>query len=275
VNRLKPNPGGALSVSRIGFGAMRVLWAGPDQARAVLRRALELGVTLIDTADVYGAGQSELAIADALHPYPRDLVIATKGGQTEVDGRAHPDCRPEHLRAACEDSLRRLRVDTIDLYQLHNPDPDIPLEESLGTLAELQREGKVRLLGASNLFGEQLERALAAAPLVSLQNLYNLRNRRSEHELRTCERHGVAFMPYFPLGAGSLAGDADDVASIAAAHGSTPAQVALAWLLARSPVMLPIPGTTSVEHLEENVAAATLELRDAELELLDAGGEPG
>lgn len=275
MNRLKPSPCGDLSVSRIGFGAMRVFWAGPDRARAVLRRALELGVTLIDTADVYGSGQSELAIADALHPYPRDLVVATKGGQTEVDGTARPNCRPEHLRAACEDSLRRLRLETIDLYQLHNPDPEVPLEESLGTLTELQEEGKVRRLGVSNLFGEQLERALAAAPLVSLQNLYNLRDRTSEQELRICERNGVAFVPYFPLGAGSLAADGAHVARVAAAHESTPAQVALAWLLARSPVMLPIPGTTSVEHLEENVAAATIELRDSELELLDAGGESG
>jgi pyridoxine 4-dehydrogenase len=247
---------------------MRILWAGPGQSRAVLRRALELGVTLIDTADVYGAGQSEMAIADALHPYPDDLVIATKGGQIEVNGAAQPNGRPAHLRAACEASLRRLRLDTIDLYQLHNPDPDVPLEESLGTLLELQQEGKIRRLGVSNVFGEQLELALDVAPVVSLQNLYNVGHRRSEPELRVCERRGVAFMPYSPLGAGTLA-EHEQVAHLAAAHDATSAQVALAWLLTRSPMMLPIPGTTSIEHLEENVAAATLELSEGELVLLE------
>ena len=262
--------GGELTVRRIGFGAMRVLWAGQDQARAVLRRALELGVNLVDTADVYGAGQSELAIASALHPYPQDLVIATKAGQTEVEGRAKPDCRPEHLRAACEASLSRLRVETIDLYQLHNPDPNVPLEDALGTLSELRREGKVRQLGVSNLYGDQVERALAAAPIASLQNLYSLRARTSEAELRFCERHGLAFMPYFPLGSGTLAHGDAGVAGIAAARGSTPAQIALAWLLQRSPAMLPIPGTSSVAHLDENVAAARLRLSDDELALLES-----
>jgi pyridoxine 4-dehydrogenase len=247
---------------------MRILWAGPEQSRAVLSRALDLGVTLIDTADVYGAGQSESAIADALHPYPSDLVIATKGGQIEVNGAAQPDCRPAHLRAACEASLRRLRLETIELYQLHNPDPNVPLEESLGALLELQREGKIRRLGISNVFGDQLDLALETAPVVSLQNLYNVGHRRSEPELRACERRGIAFMPYSPLGAGALV-ERGELAQVAAAHRATPAQIALAWLLARSPAMLPIPGTNSVEHLEANVAAAKLELSEAELDLLD------
>ena len=250
---------------------MRVLGAGLDHARAVLERALELGVNLIDTADVYAGGESERAIADALHPYPEDLVIATKGGQAGVGGEPQPDCRPEHLRAACEASLRRLRLDCIDLYQLHNPDPDVPLEESLGALGELREQGKIRHIGVSNLFGEQLDLALSAAPIVSLQNLYSLENRRAEPELRWCESQGVAFIPYFPLGAGSLAEPKGEAGRIAAVHGMTAAQVALVWLLQRSPAIVPIPGTSSVEHLEENVGAAALRLDDEELSALESG----
>jgi pyridoxine 4-dehydrogenase len=262
--------GGDLTVSRIGLGAMGVLSAGPEQARAVLRRAVALGVNLIDTADVYGGGASEEAIAHALHPYPPDLVIATKGGQTVVDGKAHPDCRPEHLRAACEASLSRLRVERVDLYQLHSPDPAVPFEESLGALSDLRAEGKVHHIGVSNVYGTQLAAAVAAAPIVSLQNLYNVENLRAEPELDVCEQQGLAFIPYFPLGAGSLARAGGELGRVAAARGLTPAQVALAWLLQRSPAVMPIPGTSSLEHLEENVAAAAVELNDEELALLGA-----
>jgi pyridoxine 4-dehydrogenase len=261
--------GGDLVVGRIGLGAMRILAAGPDRAQAVLRRALELGVNMIDTADVYGGGMSEEAIAQALHPYPPELVIATKGGQTVVDGRAHPDCRPEHLRAACEASLRRLRLERIDLYQLHNPDPEIPLEESLGALVALRVEGKIRHIGVSNLFGADLERAESAAPIVSLQNLYSLEKRRSESELRYCEIKGLAFVPYFPLDSGTLAHDDGALGRIASSRGCSPAQIALAWLLQRSPAMVPIPGTSSLEHLEENVKAAGVRLSDDELAQLE------
>jgi pyridoxine 4-dehydrogenase len=266
---------GDLVVGRLGFGAMRVLDAGPDAARAVLRRALELGVNLIDTADVYGGGTSEEAIAHALHPYPAGLVIATKGGQTAREGKAHPDCRPEHLRAACEGSLRRLRLERIDIYQLHNPDPEVPLEESLGTLVSLQREGKIRHIGVSNFFGADLERAASLAPIVSAQNLYSLSNRRSEPEMRYCEAQGPAFMPYFPLGAGELARSDGALGRVASTRRCSPAQVALAWLLQRSPAIVPIPGTSSLEHLEENMSAAALELTDDQLaELEPASSEP-
>lgn len=261
--------GGDLAVGRIGLGSMRILAAGPERAREVLRKALELGVNLIDTADVYGGGTSEEAIAHALHPYPAELVIATKGGQTVVDAKAHPDCRPEHLRAACEGSLRRLRLERIDLYQLHNPDPEVPLEESLGTLVALRDEGKIRHIGVSNLFGDDLERSRSAAPIVSLQNLYSLAGRRSEPELRYCEANGLAFMPYFPLNAGLLAAGDGALGQIASSRGRTPAQIALAWLLQHSPAMVPIPGTSSVEHLQENVEAATVQLTADELAALE------
>jgi pyridoxine 4-dehydrogenase len=241
---------GDLNVCRMGFGAMWMSTANPEPCRALLRRAVELGIDLIDTADTYGNGASELMIAEALHPYPDGLVIATKGGQTVVDGQVIADGTREHLRAACEASLRRLRLDTIDLYQLHMPDPEVPLEESLGALAELRAEGKVREIGGSNLFRENLDLALDAAPLVSLQNQFNIENRNSEHEVGVCEQRGIAFIPYRPLAGGSL---------------GTKAPVALAWLFQRSPTMLPIPGTTSIEHLEQNVAAAQLRLSDDEL----------
>jgi pyridoxine 4-dehydrogenase len=243
---------GGLRVNRIGLGARFV--QDPEHSRPLLRRALQLGVNLIDTADVYG--NSEAAIAGALHPYPEGLVIATKGGQTLVDGRPTADGRPEYLREACERSLKRLRVDTIDVYQLHMPDPDVPLEESVGALAALRDEGKVREIGVSNVFGKQLELARHTAPIVSVQNRYSLMHRDSEAEIAICERDGMAYMPWWPLAGGELAG--------------LGAQRALAWLLRRSPVMLPIPGTTSIEHLEENVAAAAMYLTPEEVAALEA-----
>ena len=257
---------GSLVVNRIGFGARFV--QDPDHHGALLRRALELGVNLIDTADVYG--NSEAAIAGALHPYPEGLTIATKGGQTLVDGTPAGDGRPDYLRAACERSLARLRVDTIDLYQLHMPDPDVPLAESVGALDELRREGKVREIGVSNVFGAQLELARRTAPVVSVQNRLSLKHRQGDAEIAICERDGIAYMPWWPLAGGELAQSAGPLRDVAEAHGATPGQVALAWLLRRSPAMLPIPGTASGEHLEENVAAATLRLSDDDVAALEA-----
>ncbi len=244
---------GDLSVSRIGFGGRWL--SDPEHSRTLLRRALELGVTLIDTADVYG--NSEEIIAQTLHPYPDDLVIATKGGQTHVDGRPTANGERRYLRTACERSLTRLRLDTIAVYQLHMPDPEIPIEDSIGALDELRSEGKIRHIGVSNVFGDQLEAALRTAPIVSVQNRYSLMNRDSEREIEICEREGIAFMPWQPLADGALA-------SIAGP------QVALAWLLQRSPAMLPIPGTTSIDHLEENVTAAGLQLTADEIAALEA-----
>lgn len=237
-----------------------------ENALRVLRRAVELGVNLIDTADSYGPEVSELLVAEALHPYPDGLVIATKGGliHTEV-GRWPTDGRPEHLREACEGSLRRLRLERIDLYQLHRPDPDVPLEESVGELARLRAEGKIRHVGLSNVSVEQLARAQAVVPIASVQNRYSLADRRSEDVLEECERQGLAFFPWYPLAVGDLALPGGSLGRIASARGATPAQVALAWLLARSPVLVPIPGTASVGHLEENVAAGQLELTGDEL----------
>ena len=243
---------GDLTVNRIGLGARFIQDA--EHSRPLLQRALELGVNLIDTADVYG--NSENAIAEALHPYPEGLVIATKGGQTLVDGQPTGDGRPEYLREACERSLQRLRVDTIDLYQLHMPDPNVPLEESVGALDELRREGKVRQIGVSNVFGGQLELARRTAPIVSVQNRYSLMHRDSETEIAICEREGMAYMPWWPLGGGELA--------------RLGVQRALAWLLHRSSAMLPIPGTASVEHLEENVAAAGMKLAPEEASALES-----
>jgi aryl-alcohol dehydrogenase-like predicted oxidoreductase len=268
--------GGGLEVRRLGYGAMRVtgegVWGPPadrERALAVLRRAVELGVNLIDTADSYGPEVSEELIAEALHPYPPDLVIATKGGLLrDGPGRWRPDCSPEHLREACDGSLRRLRVERIDLYQLHTIDPHVPLEESLGALVELQRAGKIRHIGISNVGPDHLDRARAAADVVSVQNRYSLGDRQSEPVLEACEREGLAFLPWFPLAAGELARPGGALDRVAAAHGASPSQVALAWLLARSPAMLPIPGTSSVEHLEENVAAAGLRLSSDELDEL-------
>ena len=249
----------------MGFGAMWMTPANPEPCRAVLRRAVELGIDLIDTADVYGNGGSELMIAEALHPYPPGLVIATKGGQTVVDGAVVANGRPEYLRAACEASLGRLRLDTIDLYQLHMPDPGVPLAESLGALVDLRAEGKIRHIGGSNFLRGTFEDALATAPLVSVQNQFNLTSRNSEPELETCESRGIAFIPYRPLAGGALTEANGALREIAAAREATTGQAALAWLLQRSPSMLPIPGTRSLAHLEENVAAAALRLTDDEL----------
>jgi pyridoxine 4-dehydrogenase len=268
--------GGELTVRRLGFGAMRIVgegvWGEPDdreEARAVVRRAVELGVNLIDTADSYGPHVSEEILAEALAPYPEGLVIATKGGLTRSGpGRWERCGRPDHLRQACEGSLRRLRVDQIDLYQLHAPDPDVPYEESVGTMAELREEGKVRHVGVSNVSVAQLDQASEIVPVVSVQNRYNLTDRATEDVLDACEERGIGFIPWFPLATGSLAESGGPLDEIAARHDATPSQIALAWLLARSPVMLPIPGTGSVEHLEENLAAGNIELSGDEVEEL-------
>jgi pyridoxine 4-dehydrogenase len=269
---------GDRSVRRLGFGAMRItgdgIWGPPadhDGAIATLRRAIELGVNLIDTANSYGPDVSEELIAEALYPYPEDLLIATKGGLTRSGpNQWHPNGTPEHLREVCEGSLRRLRLDTIELYQLHRPDPKVPYEESVGTLKELQAEGKIRNIGVSNVSIDQLETARSVVEVVSVQNRFNLTDRASEDVLEHCEELGIIFIPWWPLSAVSLAEPGGPVDQIASAHDATPGEVALAWLLARSPVMLPIPGTSSVEHLEENVAAAAVKLSDDEIAQLDA-----
>jgi aryl-alcohol dehydrogenase-like predicted oxidoreductase len=268
---------GDLEVRRLGFGAMRVtgpgVWGPPpdrDAAIAVLKRVVALGVNLIDTADSYGPEVSEELIAEALHPYPEGLVIATKGGLTRSGpGEWQRNGRPEHLRAACEGSLRRLRVERIDLYQLHAPDSDVPYEESIGALKELQAEGKINQIGVSNVGVAELELAREMVDVVSVQNRFNLSDRDAEDVLAVCEADETAFIPWFPLSAGSLAEPGGVAAEIAARHNASPAQIALAWLL-RSPVILPIPGTASVEHLEENIAAASIELGEDEAEALSA-----
>jgi len=235
----------------------------------VLRRALELGINLIDTADSYGPEVSERLIGETLHPYPEGLVIATKGGLTRPGpGRWKPDGRPEHLREACEGSLRRLKVDRIDLYQLHRIDPRVPAEESLGTLAELREEGKIRHVGLSEVRIEEIQQAREIVPIASVQNRYNLTDRNYEDVLDFCEREGIGFIPWFPLATGNLARPGGPLDEMAARRGVAPSQIALAWLLMRSPVMLPIPGTSSVAHLEENVAAADLRLSQEEFEEL-------
>lgn len=269
--------GGDLEVRRLGFGAMRLtgrgIWGPPDdpeEATRVLRRVVELGINLIDTADSYGPEVSENLIAEALHPYPDDLVIATKGGLRRTGpGRWPSDARPERLKRCCEGSLQRLRLERIDLYQLHSPDPKVPLEESMGALRELKEEGKVRHVGVSNVSVDELRRARAVVEVVSVQNRYNLTERRSEDVLEACERERLGFLPWFPLATGSLARPGGPLDEIAGRHGATAGQVALAWLLQRSPVMLPIPGTSSVEHLEENTAAAEISLSADELERLE------
>jgi pyridoxine 4-dehydrogenase len=263
---------GDLTVNRMAFGAMRLTGPGviggpddPENAKAVLRRAVELGVNFIDTADSYGPEINERQIAEALHPYPDDLVIATKGGLShERRGEWLQDGRPERLRAACEGSLQRLRVERIDLYQLHSVDPSVPLDESVGALAELREEGKIRHVGLSNVDARQLARAREVVPIVSVQNRYNLADRHSEGVLEACEREGIAFLPWFPLAFGELTRGAGRLTDVAFAHGLSRAQVAIAWLLQRSPVMLPIPGTSSLEHLEENVASASVGLTETE-----------
>jgi pyridoxine 4-dehydrogenase len=268
-------------VRRLGFGAMRItgpgIWGPPadhDEAIAVLRRAVELGVNLIDTADSYGPEVSEELIAEALHPYPEDLLIATKGGLIRTGpGKWPRDGRPEHLREACEGSLRRLKLDTIELYQHHSPDKKVPYERSIAALKELQDEGKIRHIGVSNVSVDQLETAREIVEVVSVQNRFNLTDHSSQDVLARCEELGIAFFPWAPIDAGRLAEPGGPVDRIASAHDAAPGQVALAWLLARSAVIAPIPGTSSVEHLEENLAAAELQLTDDELaELEGAAG---
>jgi pyridoxine 4-dehydrogenase len=262
--------GGELTVNRLGFGAMRItgdgIWGPPKDRRtaiAVLRRAIELGVNFIDTADSYGPHVSEELIAQALAPYPEDLVIATKGGWNRPGPNQWThDASPAHLRKAVEGSLKRLRLDRIDVYQLHAPDPAIPLDASIETLANMQSEGKIRLIGLSNVTQEHIERAREIVPIVSVQNRYSFADREWDYVVDYCERNGIAFIPWFPLGAGTVAGRLLD--RIAKARQVKPIQVALAWLLKRSPVMLPIPGTSSIAHLEENVQAASLQLTDEE-----------
>ena len=266
--------GSEVPVHRLGFGAMRLtgegIWGPPKnrpEALAVLRRAAELGVNFIDTADSYGPNVSEELIAEALFPYPKDLVIGTKGGWNRPGPNQWThDATPGHLRKAVEGSLKRLQVERIELYQLHTPDPVVPFEESVGTLAQLKSEGKIRLIGLSNVTQEHIERARRIVPVVSVQNRYSFADREWDYVVDYCDRNGIAFIPWFPLGAGRVAGQTLD--QIARAHQATPHQVAIAWLLKRSPIMLPIPGTSSVKHLEENVAAASLQLSDEEYQKL-------
>jgi len=260
--------GGDLPVYRLGFGTMRLtgpgIWgvpADPAESIAVLRRAVELGINLIDTADSYGPKVAERLIAEALHPYPTGLLIATKAGfQRPGPDQWVEDGRPEHLRSACEGSLRRLRLERIDLFQLHRIDPQVALEDQIGALLDLQREGKIRHIGLSEVKVEQIETVRRMAAVVSVQNRYNLVDRNSEDVLEYCAREGLGFIPWFPLATGSLAKPGGPLALAAEQIGALPSQVAIAWLLRRSPMMLPIPGTSRVKHLEENVAAASLEL---------------
>jgi len=267
---------GELRVKRLGFGAMRVcgpqIWGWPKDraaALAVLRRAYELGHNFFDTSDAYGPEVNETQIAEALHPYPKDLVIATKGGLLRPSAPRWDRCgRPEHLRRALEASLKRLRLERIDLYQLHAPDPKVPLAESIGALAELQRAGKIRHIGVSNVSVAELAVARGVAPIVSVQNEYNLGERSSQDVLDVCSKLGIAFLPWYPLGAGNVL-RSSKLRKVASRIKATPAQAALAWLLAKSPVMLPIPGTGSLAHLEENAAAANLRLPAEDVAMLD------
>ncbi len=277
--------GGDLKVYRLGFGAMRLtgegIWGPPankQEAIAVLHRALELGINLIDTADSYGPEVSELLIAEALYPYPKDLVIATKGGLLRPGpGQWLPDGRPEHLCEALEGSLRRLRLDRIDIYQFHRPDPRVPFEDSVGELAKMRADGKIRHVGLSNITIEQLAQAQKIVPIVTVQNHYNLASResermsaqQSEEMIDICERQGIGFIPWNPLAAGELARPGGPLDQIAKRHNAKPSQIALAWLLKRSSTMLPIPGTSSVKHLEENVMGATIRLTQEEFEAID------
>ncbi len=268
--------GGDLDVVRLGYGSMQLTGSGvwgdpedPDEAVRVLRRAVELGVDLIDTADSYGPFVAELLIKKALHPYPDGLVIATKAGFTRAGpGDWRPLGRPEYLRQQCVLSLRHLGVERIDLFQLHRIDRTVPLADQLGELRLLQQEGKIRHIGLSEVSVEQLTEAQRHAEIVSVQNLYNIANRRAEPLLEHCAQHGIGFIPWFPLATGELAEPGGPLDGFAKRHGATPSQLALAWLLKRSPVMLPIPGTASVAHLEENTAAAAIELSDDEFEEL-------
>ncbi len=268
--------GNDLRVTRLGFGAMRItgngIWGEPaDRAGAirVLCRAVELGINFIDTADSYGPGVSEEIIAEALHPYPENLVIATKGGfERPGPDRWVENGRPEHLRSACEGSLRRLRLGRIDLYQLHRIDPKVPADDQLGTLKDLQAEGKIKHIGLSEVSVRQIQHAQTIAPIVSVQNRYSVADRGSEDVLRYCEKEKMGFIPWFPLAAGQLSGGDSPIRRVAGRLKTMPSQVALAWLLSRSPVILPIPGTSSVEHLEENVAAAGLKIDENKMQEL-------
>ena len=273
--------GGDLRVHRLGFGAMRLTGPGvwgepkdPAEARRVLRKAVDLGVTLIDTADSYGPEVSERLIAEALHPYPRNLVIATKGGLTRSGPEKWaPVGRPEYLRQCVELSLRRLKVDRIDLYQLHRIDPKVPAAETLGALKELKRAGKIRHVGLSEVSVAEIRHARKILPIVSVQNLYNLGNRQSEAVLEYCEAEGLGFIPWFPLAAGKMARPGGILDAAAQRHGATVSQLALAWLLQRSPVILPIPGTSSVAHLRENIGGAGVELTAPEWAEISQGGK--
>jgi aryl-alcohol dehydrogenase-like predicted oxidoreductase len=269
--------GGDLSVNRLGFGAMRItgegIWGWPpdrDNALKVVRRAIDLGVDLIDTADAYGPETSELLIAEALHPYPKDLVIATKGGLTRPGpGQWVPNGRPEYLTRCVENSLKRLQLERIDLYQLHRIDPKVPMEESLGALKKMQEAGKIRHVGLSEVSAEEIDRARKVLPIVSVQNQYNIGNRKWEKTLTYCEKEGLGFMPWSPIGGNRGLKDNALEAAARDYHASV-VQLALAWLLHRSPAMLPIPGTSSVAHLEENMAAATLKLTAEDWKRVDA-----
>lgn len=269
--------GNDLRVTRLGFGAMRItgdgVWGEPaDRAEAirVLRRAVELGINFIDTADSYGPHVSEEIIAQALHPYPANLVIATKAGfDRPGPNRWVENGKPEHLRSACDGSLRRLRLDRIDLYQLHRIDPKVPAEDQLGTLKDLQAQGKIKHIGLSEVSVKQIQHAQTIVPIVSVQNRYSVADRGSEDVLEYCEQQKMAFIPWFPLAAGKVSGADSPLRSLAAQWKVSPSQVALAWLLARSPVMLPIPGTSKVEHLEENGAAADLHIDTSKMKVLD------
>jgi len=266
--------GGELSVHRLGFGAMRLtgegIWGPPKDrqgALAVLRRAVELDINFIDTADSYGPHVSEELIAEALFPYPAGLVIATKGGWNRPGPNQWThDATPAHLRKAVEGSLKRLRLDRIDVYQLHIPDPVVSFEASVETLAQLRSEGKIRLVALSNVTQEHIERARRIVPIVSVQNRYSFADREWDYVVDYCGRNGIAFIPWFPLGAGKVAGEVLD--RIARAHSASPTQIALAWLLRRSPIVLPIPGTSSIEHLEQNVAASSLHITDEDYQTL-------
>lgn len=266
--------GKEVSVHRLGYGAMRLtgegIWGPPKDRRgalAVLRRAIQLGVNFIDTADSYGPHVNEELIAEALYPYPKDLVIATKGGWQRVGPNQWThDATPPHLREAVEGSLKRLRLERIDVYQLHVPDPVVSFDASVETLAELKNQGKIRMVALSNVTREHIERARKIVPIVSVQNRYSFADREWDYVVDYCEQNQIVFIPWFPLGSGKVAGEV--LGQVAKAHGATPMQVALAWLLARSPIMLPIPGTSSIQHLEENIGGASLRLSEEECERL-------
>ena len=280
---------GDLTVNRLGYGAMRItgkgVWGMPEDevnAKAVLKRAVELGVSLIDTSDAYGPNTSEELIAEALFEhgmYPEGVVVATKGGLTRPGpGEWVPDGRPEHMREAVEGSLERLHLERIDLYQLHRIDPKVPVAETIGALADLQKEGKIRHIGLSEVTVEQIEEVRKMVEVATVQNIYNLSNRTHESVLKYCEQNSIGFIPWYPLNTGKLTEDDTTnggvVADIATRHGATVGQIALAWLLKKSPVILPIPGTASLSHLEENMAAADIELSDEEFDLLENSGKP-